>query len=424
MRFSKIRKFDIFLLCIASYIIAYTGISIAGFGLLDIIVLTLWGIAIYLNNFHLIFCKNNLAVFYILIVMLGYFLHGNTGSGVSKTLELILLLLVIPHYFDTERKYWRMIDVILSIGGVLAILGLIETISGVNIFQSIAGIGQSSAINNYRFGLRRSQGFCNNFINYGAFLGMLSCLAIYRIANQKRSKKHTDIIIYVLLLLNMLSTLSRGVILFFGIAHLILWWKAGVLKRIDRVFKIIGTIVIVGVILQLFGVPVIEGINNIFYMIAVIFDSSYEASLSSSFGSNVGGIGNRLDLFGWIYDAVKNDLFLGVGYSTRFSKHLNGGYYKTSIENTYLAQLYYTGILGLSGLLVFLIGNIKKAIDMKQRMTNESKLSYESMFIVLTVGYMLTMFTFNVQSDLRLYYVLVGLLYSRKIILRKKDLTK
>lgn len=419
MQLGKIKKFDILLWFTVLYIIVFTKITILGFGLLDIVILILWGITIYINNFNLKFCKSYFYLAYIAITLFGYFFHGNTITGFFKALELILVLLMIPRLIDSENKYWRMIDAILFVGGILAVLGLIETITGINVFEIIAGVETSSASNIYRFGLRRSQGFCNNFINYGAFLGMMSCLALYRITNQNKTKKSKTIIIYVLLILNMLSTLSRGVILIFGIIQLILWWKAGVLKRIDRVFKILGAIILIGVILQLLGVPVIDAINNIYYMIAVIFDSSYEASLSDSFGSNVGGIGNRLDLFGWIYDAVKDNLFFGMGYSSRFSVHLNGGFYKTSIENSYLAQLYYTGILGLTGLLFFLFGNIKKAISAKLKMTSEGAFRYESMFVWLTIGYMLAMFTFKVQSDFRLYYILAGLLYSRNIFLDK-----
>ena len=272
MQLGKIKKFDILLWFTVLYIIVFTKITIAGFGLLDIVILILWGVAIYINRFRLSFCKNYIFFAYIAITLFGYFFHGNTGTGFFKALELVVVLLMIPRLVDTENKYWRLIDAIIFVGGILAVLGLIETITGINIFEIIGGVDENTASNIYRFGLRRSQGFCNNFINYGAFLGMMSCLAIYRISNQSKTKKFKTIIIYVLLLMNMLSTLSRGVILFFGIIQLILWWKAGVLKRIDRVFKILGAIVLIGAILQLLGVPVIDAINNLYYMIAVIFD--------------------------------------------------------------------------------------------------------------------------------------------------------
>ena len=89
-------------------------------------------------------------------------------------------------------------------------------------------------------------------------------------------------------------------------------------------------------------------------MFMVIVDPSYKDLVYPSFGTNVGGIGNRLDLFHWVWDSIKDHQLFGYGKGVPFAYRVNEfGLIKRSIENQYLSRLYRYGVFGMGSFNLF-----------------------------------------------------------------------
>lgn len=354
-------------------------------------------------------------LFYLAIIFLVNIIHLNLVNLIWSIFEIIFLLSIFPEFIKTEITFLKIIDIFIFILGALSLLGIIETFTGINIFDIISGsYVEHLGANSLRFGLTRSRGFLTTSINNAVFLGIGATLTAYRMTLNK-NKKVIFTIIYWLALANMLSTLSRGVILIFTCVQIVFWWKAGVIKKPVNIIIFIVIAAFILVILQLFGVPVFETINQIYAMFAVVFNSDYTDTIADNFGMNIGGIGNRFDLYNWIFKAVKDNLIFGMGYDSHFAVKLSKTVIKTSIENTFLAQFYYNGIVGLAGFTVFMLGNLQKSFKKRNNfMPSETKISFEWLVALITVGYILSMLNVNAVDDMRLYYLVLMLMFSRK----------
>ena len=349
-------------------------------------------------------------VLYLITVFAVNLYHFTISNLMWSILEIVFILMVVPLHIKNESDFFKLIDTFLVIAGGLAILGIFETFTGFNIFDTLSGnYVVKYGANSMRFGLTRSRGLLTTSINNAAFLGMSATLCAYRIPIIKFKKAF--IFIYIVLLLNLVSTMSRGAILIFGAVQLVMWWKNKVITNIVKILKITMFVCFSFFVMNLIGIPVIAILKNIFNMMAVIFDSRFGESISDDFGTNLYGVGTRLQLFGFVWEAVKNKLFLGNGYQSHFAVSLTSTITKTSIENTFLGYLFYGGFVGLFGFVGMLGGVLTESLkECKYVAEFEITMSFGWMMVLLTIAYAITMFTVYAVDDLRLFYMLVCML--------------
>lgn len=423
----KIKNISLLSILTVLYVMGSARLEIMGIPSTRIFLLILISYCICLfcfNRRNMRFVYPGYVLFYLITVIVVNFFHLTLNNLIWSSLEIFLLLMIFPTLFRKEKDFYYIIDVFLFAGGILAILGIIETFTGFNLFDTLSGnYVVKYGANSLRFGLTRSRGFLTTSINNALFLGMSATLCAYRISTTKTyTQKKRLICVYILLLTNMISTMSRGVMIIFAIVQLIMWWKNKVITNPFKMLKIITAFAVALLMLNIMGIPVIRIIHNLFSMFAVIINPSYGESIASDFGMNLYGVGSRLQLFGLVWDAVKDNFVLGNGYQTHFSVRLTSTIVKTSIENTYLGYLYYGGFVGLMGILILLIGVIISSIRKSKRLiSSESGMSFEWMMVLLTAAYAASLFTVYAVDDLRTFYFLIAMLFAHRRLLVNKS---
>jgi hypothetical protein len=226
------------------------------------------------------------------------------------------------------------------------------------------------------------------------------------------------IVSYVLILINILATLTRAAILGVAILQCIWLIRAGILKSLKRHIKAVLCIgVLIIIILQLPQVKVAT--QAIINMFLAVLDPTLAAEMASTFGVNAKGTGERLELYSWVWESIDNK-WLGAGPTTAFGYEwitpTGSTALKWSIENQGLAVLFKYGLSGLILYIVMMFSivrnvirnsnseNINKIQELKPKFTL-SFLVGSAILIYIFMG-----FFHAYLSEFRFFFILIGLL--------------
>ncbi len=325
----------------------------------------------------------------------------------------------ILEVIDTEQKFQIALDMILLIFSVYALLGIIEAITKINIFDILTGTSvEYFGANELRFGIARNRGAFGVSINNSMILCMILTLTIYK---GIREKKRKYIIPYILLLFDIFLTISRTAWIFVIIIHIFIFLSLGTYKKMNVLMQIIIVGIAIMAVLSMF-MPTFFG--N-FLDISIKMVNSILGSLGNSDVQNdIGELGNRKELWVWVFAALKKHYVWGVGFAQQFSYNVDG-WTKESIEITWLYLLYRIGAVGLIGYIIFQIGCIKLGVIewIKNRKKKQETPSFYYCFLILTVGYFISQFAVAADPDLEIYYIIIGLVLAKKKIDSEVNLT-
>lgn len=157
-------------------------------------------------------------------------------------------------------------------------------------------------------------------------------------------------------------------------------------------------------------------LQNISYMLLAIFDENYASLLGNIDGT---GIGDRADLFDWVWSSVKDYKWLGMGGTAEFSYSYQAysGIYsytqtKTSIENQYLNLLYHYGILGLFSMVWVYIQLFVQAIKQAIKGTGswEQKISFSKLSAIIFFTYLVSFWAVHQIDEKRIFFCTIYLL--------------
>lgn len=346
---------------------------------------------------------------YGITYIMSYLIHYYTDSS----RQIIMFLVgfwgvryVILSGIKSKSEFLKFIDYILVFFALYSILGIYESFTSMNFFDILfkreVVLDFANAI---RFGIRRNHGMCSVSINNGMLLNTVLAIAGYRLFNSRK----VDIkilICYVLIWADLILTLSRQVILMSVIIQLVLAAKCGFTWIVKRITCII-------LILTVLWLCMGDALNNIFSNITAMFLPLLEIinpTYSSYYNWNegIGGIGERTELWGWIYAAVHNQLIFGMGYETPFSIALSNNTIKTSIEVHWLYVLYMRGLFGLLGFIIYQIGCLSKIVSCKINV-GEKRVDFPFVMLVLTLGYFVSLFSCSGWEDLKFYYMVFAM---------------
>ncbi len=333
--------------------------NIAGFAAYNVItalILVLW---VLLSNgkIALFRYKPGLSFIFtawVIIRCIVYIYHGDYSRAIVFIIFTFGMAYMIADFTSSKERFLKILDIMLICSGVVAVFGVIESLTRFNIFSILNNTGATMNYVSERFGLVRIISFTYQAIAYALYCAIMACLAFYRItiACEQESKKFK--IIYFLLALNVVLTLSRSIIILFLLSQALILLKMG-LKRLLKTLIVVGVIAAAGSMLwSLF----VDGDNlflQFFYMLMAVFDDSYASKISSSFGEgDASGVGDRLILYTWVYNSVKDNMLFGLGENASFSyehKVTNRIYtwtnVKQSIEVNFLYLLYHYGIFAM-----------------------------------------------------------------------------
>lgn len=341
-----------------------------------------------------------------------YVIDFNFITGIGLLLDTLVMMFISATLFCKKNNFSKFVR-IFAIGLIFySILCIIESFTNFNVFDIISGKSLGGfAANSMRYGIYRSYGSFTTSINNGLFLSLASGLVFYFALNSPKNKK-----IYVwscaLSVIACILTLSRGPLLGLVIFYFACLMKPGFYRVIKK--HMLQVMVVIFLVFCLFVIPQTRNAIFSFYnMFAAIFNSDAASSISSSFGTNANGIGNRLELVSWVWESIEGNEAFGVGTMTKFAYNFlaNTNQYlvKTSIENHYLYVLFQFGVVGL---ILFCLFWFKEIILFGRRI-KKKKLpglkDFDFFMLITVIEYLVVITTVASADDIRFVYLLLGM---------------
>jgi len=359
-----------------------------------------------------------------------YFYHGEYLRALLFWLSFFGIGWVICDYIQSERDITVLLDLIINIAGIVCIIGVFEAVTHINLFAVLNNSGVKLNYNAPRFGLVRIIAFTGQTINYCLYCSIVACITLYRLQNNiGRLRAWVLRAIYALLCLNILLTLSRSIIVCFIISQVMLLWKFGVKKFAGICLALLAAFVVAGTVWS----AVTDSENMILqmiYMIMAVFDSSFAEKLSVNWGvEDKSGVGDRLDLYRWVFVSVKNNIWLGMGEKAKFSYQYgrtNGLYswiqLKQSIEVNFLSLLYHYGIISaVCETMVYLKLCMSSFRNMKRKPLEwEGIISFDYLMFVIMVMELLSWIMVNSEAELFTLYMTMFIYISYSRIRRER----
>lgn len=357
---------------------------------------------------------------YILYSFAYYCITGQITSGIGFLVDTLILICLMASLIRDEFRFDYFIDCFIIMLTVYDIMGIIETLTGFNIYDVISGDSSGSSI---RFGLTRFCGAGLVSSNNANFLLLASIIVLYRILHCDDEKKRKRYIaIYVLNAIALCCTLTRAPIMLFFALQVVWLAKAGVFRLLNRYFLWIIIAAVVVVVMIVFVPQINTIVTNFTAMFEALFNASTADSISSSFGSNARGTGERLQLYEWVTQQIKGSEIFGKGPNTAFMQEWTTSYgvrvTKNSLENHYLMVLYQFGAVGLVTFIchflymLFSISHLGKCV-FRQQADKWNICNMVSWGIITMIP---AMFVTGLFDELRMLYIMIALSVSYALI--------
>lgn len=357
---------------------------------------------------------------WIALRFLQYEFFSDYIEGIWFLFRTLICGYVVIRGLSDREVFLKVIRGIVYTSGVLAVFGVVESLTQFNIFELL---NTSNAVLNYnplRFGLLRILSFTSQTIVYCIYCMFMASLAFYLLSIEKNIRKRGILrTIYILLWLNGLLTLSRSAIMAFIVCQMILLYGCGYTRFVKRVGMILLLLAAVyGAACLAVPEAAMAG-RNLLYMILAVFDGSYADVIKTSFGNdNLTGVGHRTLLYQWVWESIQGHMWFGLGPEAQFEYDYTARYgvysvpsIKTSIEVQYLYLLYHYGLIGLASEVFAYLAVIWYAVKIRFKPASwEGKLSFSYVCLSVFLVYFIAMFAVNQSSEVRAFYILVFLL--------------
>ena len=354
---------------------------------------------------------------WLFIMLLNQILRGNIVEYGYEILCYYLVGLVAIKCLNSRERFIWAIDLLIISAVVASIIGIIESFTSFNVFQLLNTLGADISLQPLRFGFRRIISFTYQTISFCNYCMFALALIFYRITiTKKKNLKIKYIIAYIIVLVAAILTLSRSCLLCIIFSQLLLLYLCGYKTFIKIFVLIMICLLIIAGVASLISSDFFDFLQNISYMLLAIFDENYASLLGNIDGT---GIGDRADLFDWVWSSVKDYKWLGKGGTAEFSYSYQAysGIYsytqtKTSIENQYLNLLYHYGILGLFSMVWVYIQLFVQAIKQAIKGTGswEQKISFSKLSAVIFFTYLVSFWAVHQIDEKRIFFCTIYLL--------------
>lgn len=396
--------------------------KIAGFSFPYICYIVLIACSLSVNRTKLRYRRNTLATVLFLWMVVNVFLYcyHYYFYGTFWIMLLVVAGIVLGNDLRDRHTFVRIILAVSYVTGVVCIFGIIEALTGFNIWTVFNNSGALININPPRFGITRIVSFAYQAISYCTFLVLAACLVMYLLNIKedvnKKQRKHLKFI-YILIVINIVLTLSRSAILIFIISQIMILYGLGAKKLLKTLVRVAAVGIVALFILSIAAPEVFRTVKNVYYMIMAVFDSDYTSLIAGEFGNdNLKAIGTRIDIYKWVYETIGNQAMFGVGFNTPFSYEYDAGNIwhtmitKTSIEVEYLLTFYETGYVGLVSEIIVFLAIIILSIKKKFIASNwEGKMGFNYIMFVVMACLVVQYFMVSQSSEQFLFFLIVAL---------------
>ena len=375
------------------------------------------------------------------IYLLVYSVQALIDTSLVKAIAYIIAQLTVCLIVYTEMRkrkiFVEALHMLVYAAGILSVIGLVEEVTRTNIFHIISRLPSSSFYTEIRLGIYRIETSFSHPIVYCAYLCFIAGLLNYLINNEIEKKRRRIFrIIYILVIINALLTMSRSTLFVLLLEQMILGYMTGGIKFSKKILLALAFLIFILVISSALGLSYISKIKDIWYMYLAIFHVNYSSMYSTSFGMNESGIGNRLELFTWVADAVKGHELFGMGTSANFAYSVKAvestwnysyTWTKTSIENEYLYNYFIHGLVGIltfvlniCGVIIYAIktNKISKPYTANIEGIVENKMTFPKVMTILLIGYGISLFSVRSSDNVRMFNILICILFTYNYKLR------
>lgn len=371
--------------------------------------------------------------FWIISRLIVYLYHSENTRAVMLILSTVFWGMITVDCIQYKEDFFSIIDILINVGFVISCFGIFEAITDINVFSYFNNSNIELNYNAARMGRIRILSFTGQTINYCLLCGILALLVFYRINTTEisKDKRKYFFVTYVLLIINMLLTLSRSSIIVFIGAQLLMLNKLGLKKFVQYI--VIGfTVLILSMIIYNFLFRGENMLIQIIYMLLAVFDNSFgEKLVGWSSTQDTSGVADRLVLYKWVWEKAKQHLIFGMGEKAGFSYNINqtDGIYswiftKTSIEVNHLNLIYHYGIISaMAELLMYIISSAKAFIHSQiKQLSEENKLNFNYTIFVIILMDLISWFAVNAGSEEKFLFVLffIWVCYN-KILVSEED---
>lgn len=268
----------------------------------------------------------------------------------------------------------------------------------------------------------RAKSFTYQSNSYGAYNLLISPLCVYlqNKAQDSREKLKYNII-YMLLFVGTICTISRGSIVFFIICQILIWMSLGFHDFAKRLLGVLAALVVVLFVSTLLSSGTSNIMRNLLYMILSVFDDSFADNISGS-DTGVGTAeGHRILLYAWVFEKVKEHPLFGYGAGATldyeyYMGNVSYGYYATkeSIEVEVLNWLYRYGIFSLVAKVLLYLSALKDCFAMKLSKIPDCYISLFKMIGIGFLTYFLTLFSIAQDTESRIFYIILFLIFAAR----------
>lgn len=317
-----------------------------------------------------------------------------------------------------KKIFIKVIDTIIYTSGVVGILGIIEEIFHFNLFGLLNTTDHVLNYMSLRLGILRIVSFTAHTITYGVYCMFALALVFYRLTIPQTKKSFIFKLIYILLWVNALCTLARSSILCLVLSQLLLLWFCGFQTFFKKMIKIAIPVLLAALILCLFSAKFRNMVQLAFYMVMALFQDEYvDYLVRANFGSNANAIGQRFDLYLWIWDAVKENLLFGMGRATAFQHYFTTAagnrLLKESIEVEWLRTLFRYGIPSMIAQILFFLSLLYSSFKRRSEAAEwEGKISFSTVCFVLFLCYTMVQFAVMQNEDMFFFFFIMCLYLS------------
>lgn len=336
--------------------------------------------------------------------------------GIGYVLDSVILFLLFINIIREQRSLDIFLKVFIFCMAVYSVLGIFEFFTGFNLWNAVSG----AELSTIRYGMYRSYGVCTNFTNNAMFLFLSLPLIFWKITESKGKSRSLYIASYILVLCNILTTLTRMAILCTLLFHIVLLFKYGLLEYIKKYFLQLVFAGLIVLILVCFIPSITDKLKMITDMFVAVLDEDVANEISGTFGGNANGVGHRVLLYSWIWETIQGHTVFGLGPNKLFEYHyvtdMGNHMIKTSIENQYLITLYRFGIVGLVLYLLMCVRMVLRMYSVRKtekRLLQKNRRRPTPMFLMITaiVIYMLSGLSFAYADDFRMLFICLGIIY-------------
>ena len=363
---------------------------------------------------------------YILLIAFINVLHFRDSSSyaikeiLSLFIENLLLVWLICTFIKTRESLNKFIEVMVITSAIISVIGLIEFLTGYNVFEVLATTTREVVISNYeRLGMRRTASSFGHAVYYAVYS---SCMMPFSVYLYEKTRKRKYMGCLGLNILGVLTSGTRGQFLPCIIYFVFVFFRID--KEIRKKYRKAFLVSIIGFAVVSMGVPglrnfIVENIKSL------LFALGFDVSVSTSFGVNSSGLYSRMVQFSGISWLRKNgNLLIGFGPSPAYRglvsyNFLSRGWLRSgTIDIGYVGWILSYGILGACANMILLVGTVIICIS---RLKHTKDKSIYFAFVCFFIIYFLSLLTSTGVG--KVLWVVLSLITATESIVRREGIT-